>query len=176
MAPKQESNKGDGGGVKPKAGALMFRLQAVGVSQTTYATVLEDIVMVIQWTYDQGYHVADVLSNLRSVVIPAPVMQVAGPGAVATAEETAQWLVDYKGEHSQYVRDKALLKSNLCRAYALIYSIYCANSLQHCLEEEVLVTPAIRNDPVRLLQSIKKLMYEPVHSKNPCKVIKSVVL
>ena len=53
--------------------------------------------MVVQWTYDQGYHVSEVLTTLRSRVLPPPVMRVSEAGFVATAEETAQWLVDYKG-------------------------------------------------------------------------------
>ena len=136
----------------------MFRLQTVGVTQTTYATVLEDITMVVQWTYNQGYYVSEVLTTLRNRVLPPPVMQVAGAGIPATAEETDQWLVDYKGEHGQYLTDRELLKTNLCKAYALIYSTYCTKSMQHCLEEDIMVDPKIQNDPVRLLRCIKALM------------------
>ena len=94
MAPKvgHDADKDEAG--KSKDGALLFRLQTVGMTQTTYTTVLEDITMVVQRTYDQGYHVAEVLTSLQSRPLPAPIMQVAATGTVATAEETAQWLVD----------------------------------------------------------------------------------
>ena len=95
MAPKvnQDADKNEGGKGK------MFRLQTAGVTQTTYTTVLEIITMEVQRTYDQGYHVSEVLTTLRNKILPAPVMQVAVGGHATTAEETAQWQIDYKGKH-----------------------------------------------------------------------------
>ena len=171
MAPKinQDTDKNEGKG-------KMFRLQTAGVTQTTYTTVLELIAMEVQRTYDQGYHVSEVLTTLRNKMLPAPVMQVAEAGHVATADETAQWQIDYKGEHGQWLKDRTLLKANLCKAYALIYSTYCAKSMQNRLEEDILVDPTIKNDPVKLLRCIKTFMYEQGRSKNPCTAIKTTIL
>ena len=143
MAPKPVPNTDKGKTDTPsgKKLDLVFRLQVAGVRQTTYATVVEAICMFIQSTYDQGYDVSDALENLTPTVLPVPVMQ-SSPGA--TDEDKVQWPTTYRGEHSQYLRDKALLKSNMYKAYALIYSKYCSDEMQHHIGEEVAIDSSTR--------------------------------
>ena len=60
---------------------------------------------------------------------------------------------------------KKILKTNLSKAYALIFQNYCHKTIQNRIEEKPDFDTKIRNNPIELLKTIREVMHVPAWAK-----------
>ena len=65
-----------------------------------------------------------------------------------------------------YVKTGKQLRSNMSKAYALIYLTYCDSEMKSRIDKKVVLDATITNDPIKLLITIRTLMQEPVKEEN----------
>ena len=157
------------GASKPVPIEYKFTLQTDGKTQATFANVQERIVLFIQQTYEQGVTVADSLRNLAITVTHAPTMRdpVAGAAEAVLARQAIVDLEDYKTDSAMYKAREELFNSNMAKAFALIYGSYCGPTMRNRLDEMMNTDATIRNDPIKLLTTIRALMQEPILEQDP---------
>ena len=58
-------------------------------------------------------------------------------------------------------------ENNWVKAYALIFEGYCSKGIQVALKELPIFDTKIKNNPLGLLENIRKLMHTPERAKYP---------
>jgi hypothetical protein len=53
-----------------------------------------------------------------------------------------------------------LFEDNMMKAYALIYGVYCSYDMKSKVDDAVAIDGTIKNDPIKLLETIRLLMHE----------------
>jgi hypothetical protein len=141
---------------------LKFNLQSTGKPQATYATIVDEITTFIQTTYTDGVKVAQSLRDLQIFVINTP-------NYTINVDPKLQGIDDiiYKSYMDHYIAQSALFQSNMGMAYSLIRSKYCSKALLNRVDEEIEIDPTIRDDPIKLLSTIRVLMQESVRAQYP---------
>ena len=166
------------GATKPSAIEYKFTLQTDGKTQATFSNVQERIVLLIQQTYEQGVAVAESLRNLTIAVTTPPTMREAVEGAAdaVLARQAVVDLEDYKTDSAMYKARIELFNSNMAKAFALIYGTYCGTTMRNRVDEMMNTDATIRNDPIKLLTTIRGLMQEPILEQDPMwSLIKSII-
>lgn len=152
-----------------------FTLRDDGKVQASFASVLQCLTNFIQMTYDDGGKVAEALTTMVEPAIPAPIR---APAVVATtltdeaqvaaaAYDNESNAIEYKGEHEMYLQEKKALVTNMVKAYALTYEVYCSKGMQEQIDEKVAIDGTILNKPIKLLETIKILMHKNAKTKYP---------
>jgi hypothetical protein len=135
----------------------------------TYDTVKDHIVQYVQKTYKNGQHAAVSIRDLQKKdIIPLQRTRGTATGGVADKDnKKIQRGMDimYQAELERYLDRKDTLEQNLTKAYALIFSTYCNETVQNCIEEHPGYETSIRDDPIELLIKIKALMHNPIREK-----------
>ena len=92
--------------------------------------------------------------------------------AESTDEETRK--IEQKGLELRYQTDYTRycdrldnLDQNLIKAYALIYSSYCSKIMQSRVEQHADFETVIRDDPIKLLETIQVLMHDTIRGRYP---------
>ena len=145
-----------------------FTLKTDGKVQATYASVVQRITNFIQRDFDEGSEVAESLNELSLYIIPIPTVATADEDdPIAAAATQRMYDMISQEEAKSYTASKKLLVSNMKKAYALIYDVYCSKPMQGRIDEMKAIDSSITNDPIKLLQTIRTLMHENVRSKYP---------
>jgi hypothetical protein len=152
------------------SGRCKFALQDERKVQITFFTVLEHIVIRIQQTFKQGLIVADAIRNmtLPPAVLPTrakPNNMINDPAVLARL--SAIDLADYNNRVNRFNKCAELFECNMKKASALIYGYYCEPTMRDRIDEMMIADLTIRNNPIRLLVSIRDLMQEPMEHQDP---------
>jgi hypothetical protein len=75
--------------------------------------------------------------------------------------------ITYKSKLDEHIKRVNMLKANLVKAYALIYSQYCSKTMQQRVEEDPEFEDKIRDDPIELLKALKVLMHDTARARYP---------
>jgi hypothetical protein len=141
-----------------------------GKVTVTFDTVKDHILQVIQKTYK---HAEDVVTSLRAMEkvdlsSRAPVLL----KSENTDEETKK--IEQKGlelryqtDYTRYCERLDTLDQNMIKAYALIFSTYCSKIMQSRIEQHADFESDIRDNPIRLLETIQVLMHDTIRGRYP---------
>jgi hypothetical protein len=66
-----------------------------------------------------------------------------------------------------FLERKKALRQGMNKAYAMIYEFHCTKGMQSAIKEHPKYDSEIKNNPIKLLKSIKVLMHEPVRARYP---------
>jgi hypothetical protein len=149
---------------------LKFAPHVQGKHQTTYSTVKDAIIQYIQKTFKDGDDVAQSLKEGKLIDLEAekPVRGVSSSPvkSEATLEQTGLDIL-YQEELRGFFDRKNNLRTNMTKAYALIFTNYCNRTMQLRIEEHPEFETKIENKPIALLEAIKVLMHDPVRATYP---------
>jgi hypothetical protein len=106
--------------------------------------------------------VAQSLCNLQIFVIHPPVYKINADTKLQAIND-----INYKLYMDHFIVKSLLFQSNMGMAYSLIQSKYCSKALLNQGNEEIKIDPSIRDDPVKLLSTIRVLMQESVRAQYP---------
>ena len=135
----------------------------------TYATVKDNIVSFIQWSYRYGKDIAVSLRDLQKKDLGAerPIRMISNK--TGDDKKLKQDGVDmiYLAEIKQFLERERALEENLDKAYALIVGTCCSKAIQSRLEEYPDYETTIRDNPIELLTTVSVLMHDTVRAKYP---------
>ena len=154
-----------------------FMPHGSGKQTCTYASVKEHIEKVIQQKYDEPDDMIKSLRELKVVSIEKPKMRWADPDVDVEDDEMlakskfvyAQKAceIEYQSLMNEHTTRVSRLRTNLTKAYGMIFEQYCSKVIQQRVEEHPDFEDVIRDDPIELLKVIKIIMCEPVRARFP---------
>ena len=146
-----------------KPAEMKFLPHTTGTNKltATYETAKTHIKQYVQKMYKHGQDIAESLRELQEKDLTAEMLVRQMSALTAKSEERVMKIeqegydVLYTAEVQNYMDRKNTLDTNLGRAYALVLSTYCNETMQH------------RNDPIELLKAIKIVMHDPIRVNYP---------
>jgi hypothetical protein len=135
----------------------------------TYNTVLDSIVQEVQKKYKYGSDIAKSLRDgklfdLSSIM---PVRRVSEETNETTRMiEQDGFNIQFQEEFRVYLDRKSILEDNLHKTYSAIYSTYCTKQMQDRIEQHP-DFEKFRDDPLKLLKTIKTLTHNTVRAQYP---------
>ena len=130
----------------------------------------------IQKLFKYGNDMVKTLRNMSYTPDPvgsAPIRKLVDvpPGDTLTTmvqwelqQEQDGYNIEYKEQIKLHNLQKEIFKDNKVKAYVIIFQ-YCNKVMQNRIKETPDFETRIRDDPLELLQEIKKKMYDPARSK-----------
>ena len=151
---------------KTKPLELKFAPQSGRTITATYASVKEAVIQHIQKTYKNGFDVAQSLEDMQLIDLDKekPIRQISTESeATAKAIEQDGFNIDYQEQLRCHYDRRDALKEGMNKAYALIFTNYCTETMQSQLEAHTEFA-MIKNDPIATLEAINTLMHDNIRA------------
>ena len=155
-----------------KMNKYLFEPHGLGskAQHRTYASVKEHIVLKVQKIYEHGSGIAETLreGEIKDLDKEMPEGKVSmNTDATEKAAEQKLFGAILEKEAEEFVKRKVKLKTNMKKAYALIFQEHCSRTMQIRVKELSDFETDIQDDPIKLLEAIGRLMHEPIRATHP---------
>ena len=156
--------RGGSHGNKNKKLEMKFHISGGGRSYATYTAVKEKLILKLQTKY--GPQIAETIQNgvMYNFDSKKPKLEISKAEDEDKREiENEINLVLYKAEVRNFVDRKEKYNYHLKRTYSEIIE-WCSDTIQGRIQECILVDAKIENDPLRLLEAIKRAVHQPARA------------
>ena len=137
----------------------------------TFEKIQEAAILKLQTTLVNGRYVVKSLRDRVKKGPPEPVLQTSTKGADDSdplrIKEQKQFDMNHSSKFDYWCQQNNEFEENWEKAYGIIFSQYCSNTMQLAMKEHPDFESRIRDDPMELLIEVEKAMHVPMKSAYP---------
>ena len=133
-----------------------------------FEKIREAIVLKIQKTFEKNADIATSIESGTKHTFTEPTMKTSSHATPAfAARQDRVFEIEYEAKLLRHMAKEEEFENNWVKAYALIFESYCSKGIQVALKELPIFETQIKNNPLGLLENVRKLMHTPERAKYP---------